>query len=148
MSTIIPSPLLRFALRLDGWASALAGLLTCLLRPALTPLLGAPPSWVMGLGLFMLGYGLLIGWSAGRKRLPSTLVWSLVIGNGMWVAASVALAWSSWIDPTALGRTLILVQAGLVFVFAELEYLGLRRSEVERHEMALSSTVARAGDVA
>jgi hypothetical protein len=147
MSTIIPSSLLRFALRLDGWASALAGLLTCLLRPALTPLLGAPPSWVMGLGFFMLGYGLLIAWTAGRERLPSALVWTLVIGNSLWVVASIALAWSSWIDPTALGRTLILVQAGLVLVFAELEYLGLRRSDAGRYQRALSSAVARAGDV-
>ncbi len=134
MATIIPSPLLRFALRLDGWASALAGLLILLLRPTLTPLLGAPPDWIFGLGVFMLGYGVLIGWAAGRTRLASGLVWTLVIGNGLWVVASVALAFSSWIDPTVLGQVVILAQAAAVAVFAELEYLGLRRSQSERED--------------
>lgn len=129
MAAITASPLLRLALNLDGWMSALAGLLICLLRPALTPLLGAPPSWVGWLGLFMLGYGLLIAWTARRIQLPSAPIWTLVIGNGLWVVASVALAFSSWINPTSLGQALILAQAALVAIFAELEYLGLRRSE-------------------
>jgi hypothetical protein len=105
-----------------------------LLRPALTPLLGAPPDWIAGLGLFMLCYGLLIGSTAGRTRLPSALVWTLVIGNGLWVVASIALAFSNWIEPTRHGQALILAQAALVAVFAELEYLGLRRSPVDYGE--------------
>jgi hypothetical protein len=137
MAMIVPSPLLRFALRLDGSASALAGLLVCMIRPALTPLLGAPPDWIFGLGVFMLCYGLLIAWTAGRSRLATTLVWSLVIGNALWVVASIVLAFSSWIDPTRLGQAVILAQAALVAVFAELEYLGLRRSQTDcGHGMA------------
>ena len=143
MATIIPSPLLRFALRLDGWVSALAGLLTLLLRPALTPLLGAPPDWIFGLGVFMLSYGVLIGWAAGRSQLATALVWTLVIGNGVWVVASVVLAFSHWIDPTALGQVVILAQAAAVAVFAELEYLGLRRSRAV-HEDGMASAYSEA----
>jgi hypothetical protein len=138
MATIIASPLLRFALRLDGWVSALAGLLTLLLRPALTPLLGAPPDWIFGLGVFMLCYGVFIGWTAGRSQLATALVWTLVIGNGLWVVASVALAFSSWIEPTVWGQAVILAQAAAVAVFAELEYLGLRRSRTV-HEDGMAS---------
>lgn len=128
MSHITPSPLLRFALRLDAAASAAVGLLTCLLARPLDEVIGAPPAWVLGIGLFMLGYGVVIGWLSARPTLARGAVWFIVIGNTLWALESVLLTFSGWIAPGTLGIALLLTQAAVVALFAELQYLGLRRS--------------------
>lgn len=128
MSTLTLSPLLRFALRLDAVASAGVGALTCLGLQPLHALLGAPPAWVLAAGLFMLAYGLAIGWLSTRQRLDTRLLWVVIVGNLAWAVDSVLLAASGWISPQTLGLALLLGQAVAVAVFAELQYLGLRQS--------------------
>jgi hypothetical protein len=128
MRQMTVSPLLRLALRLDAALSASAGALTLATQSMLQTLLGMSDSHVLALGLFMLGYGLLLAWLGVRQALPGTLVWSLVIGNLLWVLGSVALTFSGWIEPTPVGVALLLAQAALVAVITELQYLGARRS--------------------
>lgn len=128
MSHLDPSPLLRFALRLDSVGSIAAGVLTIAFLQMLLTQLGAPQPWVLFVGVFMLAYGVAIGWLSARPRLPTALVWGVVIGNGLWAAGSVALAFSGLIEPTRLGIALIVGQAVAVAVFTELQYIGLRRS--------------------
>lgn len=129
MSTLTLSPLLRFALRLDAVASAGVGALTCLGLQPLHVLLGAPSAWVLGLGLFMLAYGLAMGWLSTWQRLDTRLLWVVVVGNLAWAVDSVLLAASGWISPQMLGLALLLGQAVAVAVIAELQYLGLRQSQ-------------------
>ncbi len=131
MNALTVSPLLRFALRLDALGSASAGVLASLLASPLATTLGVDPQRVLAVGVFMLGYGALVGWLGLHSRLPLAWVWSVVIGNSLWVLASVALVFSDWIAPTAVGLALVLTQAAAVAVFAELQYLGLRRSLVQ-----------------
>lgn len=131
MSRLEPSPLLRLALRLDSVGSIGAGVLAVAFLQRLLPVLGAPQPWVLFVGLFMLAYGVAIGWLSARERLSAALVWCVVIGNGLWAAGSVALAFSGLIEPTSLGVALILGQALAVAVFAELQYFGLRRSATQ-----------------
>ena len=56
------------------------------------------------------------------------LVWLVVAGNAAWTLASIALLFSSLITPNLLGEILVAAQAIATGVFAELQYLGLRRS--------------------
>ncbi len=128
MSHITPSPLLRSALRLDAVASAAVGLLTCLLARPLDEVIGAPPAWVLGIGLFMLAYGVIIGLLSARPRLARGAVWFIVIGNTLWALESVLLTFSGWITPGTLGVALLLTQAAVVALFAELQFIGMRRS--------------------
>lgn len=123
-----PTPLLRFALRLDGVASASVGLLACLGLGAVGNALGAPRAAVLAAGLFSLGYGVFAFWLGSRPRVRTTGVWAIVVGNLLWAAASVALGFSGWIAPTAVGLALLLAQAAAVALFAELQFLGLRQS--------------------
>jgi hypothetical protein len=62
-----------------------------------------------------------------RPRVPAADVWTVIAGNALWAAASVVLAFSGWIDANALGTTVIVGQALVVAVFAELQYTALRR---------------------
>lgn len=49
--------------------------------------------------------------------------------NVEWAAVSLLLPAFGWISPTPLGWTLLVAQAVGVLVFAELQWLGLRRGE-------------------
>jgi hypothetical protein len=128
MSTIEVSRLLRLALRLDALLSSAAGVLSLAGASLLHPLLGMGSGVVLGLGAFMLGYGLLVGWLGSQRQLPAALAWSIVAGNLLWVLGSIALAVSGRITPTSLGLTLLLGQAAAIAVVTDLQYLGLRRS--------------------
>lgn len=128
MAILTLSPLLRFALRLDGVASAMVGALTLIGVSPVSSWVGAPGAAVLGAGVFLLAYGAAIGWLSTRVRLDTRLVWAVIVGNLIWVADSVLLAGSDWISPGALGLMLLLGQAVAVALFAELQYLGLRQS--------------------
>lgn len=128
MYNVTVSPLLRFALRLDGVVSFGAGVVTSIGCASLVGVLGAPAHVIFAIGVFMLGYGAAIGWLSTRPRIDQRLVWIVVVGNLIWAIDSVLLAGSDWIAPTALGTALILGQAALVAGFSTLQFLGLRQS--------------------
>jgi hypothetical protein len=52
----------------------------------------------------------------------------VVATNLVWVADSVALVATAWFPLTALGAAFVLAQAAAVFLFADLQFLGLRRA--------------------
>jgi len=52
----------------------------------------------------------------------------VILINALWVAASIVLLLSGWVAPNALGTVFVIVQALAVAVFADLQYLGVRRS--------------------
>jgi hypothetical protein len=64
---------------------------------------------------------------AARPTVPRVGTWTVIVGNVAWVLGSigVVVAGRDW---TALGVGVVLAQAGAVAVFAELEWLGLRRA--------------------
>lgn len=133
MRTITPSPLLRFACRLDGVGSFAAGVLALAGSPRAAEWLGMPPSVVLALGAFMAGYGVFVGWLGGRERLARALVLTIAAGNAGWVFGSLVLLGGPWIEPDSTGVAIILVQAAAVALFSALQFAGLARSiEVTR----------------
>jgi len=52
--------------------------------------------------------------------------------NAAWAIASIVLLLSGWGSPTLFGQALIVMQTIAVGVFAELQFIGLRRSAGER----------------
>jgi hypothetical protein len=55
-------------------------------------------------------------------------VWAIIAANAVWALASVALLVSGWIAPNVLGVIFVAMQAAVVAVFGELQFIGLRRS--------------------
>jgi hypothetical protein len=128
MSTLQVSPLLRFALRLDAIATAATGTAMAGLAATLEPLLQLPASLLGAAGLFCLVYAAVIGLLSLRATLPRWAVWTVVIGNALWALECAALTVVGGFSPSTLGIAFLLVQAVVVFGFAELQYLGLKRS--------------------
>ena len=52
----------------------------------------------------------------------------VVVGNAAWTLASIALLFSGAVSPNLLGEIVIVAQAIATGVFAELQYMGLRKS--------------------
>ncbi|QQQ75318.1 hypothetical protein IOD16_30105 [Saccharothrix sp. 6-C] len=114
--------LLRFALKLDGVSSGGLGLLALLLDLPT----GLPRGLVIGLGAFLVAYGVGVFLLGLRPIRP--LVAVVVIGNSVWVLDSFLTAFAGWFPVTGFGVFLIVAQAVAVLGFVTLQVLGLRRS--------------------
>jgi len=126
---IHPSQLLRRALLADA---AFSGVSAVGLTPGasvLAPLLNLPEALLLETGLFLVAYTVLVGWLGTRPSVPKPLVMIVVAGNAAWTVASIALLFSGAVSPNLLGEIVVVAQAIATGVFAELQYIGLRKSE-------------------
>jgi hypothetical protein len=125
---IHPSLLLRRALLADAIFSGTSAVLLTLGAGALAPLLNLPDTLLRETGLFLILYAALVGWLGTRQTVPKVPVWLVVAGNAAWTLASIALLFSGLVAPNLLGEIFVAAQAIATGVFAELQYVGLRRS--------------------
>lgn len=126
---IRPAPLLRFALIADAAASGAMALMLAFGADPLAPWLGLPEALLRNAGLFLLPYAALVGFIASSAVINKALVWAVIVVNAVWVIDSIALLVGGWISPNWLGMLFVAAQAVAVGVFAELQFVGLRRSE-------------------
>jgi hypothetical protein len=129
MTMLHPSPLLRQALLSDAVTSAACGLLMLLGAGPLSSLLGLPELLLRLSGAVLLPYAAVIAYLGMREKLQRPFVWAVVIGNVIWTADSLLLLMSGWVEPTRAGFAFVIGQAVVVLMYAELQYMGLRRSE-------------------
>lgn len=125
---ITPSLLLRRAIQIDAVVSGAMALLLTFAAGALAPLLQLPKALLLESGLFLIAYAALVGWLGTRSTMPRWLVLLVVIGNAAWTIGSLALLMSSAVSPNLFGEAFVVLQAIAVGIFAELQFVGLRRS--------------------
>ena len=125
---INPSLLLRRAILADAVFSGASALLLTFGAGALAPWLSLPDALLRETGLFLIAYAALVGWLGTRQSMPKALVMIVIAGNAAWTIASIALLFSGAVTPNLLGEAAIAIQAIAVGTFAELQYIGLRRS--------------------
>ncbi len=125
---INPSQFLRRALLADAVFSGIAAVALTLDAGALAPLLDLPEALLRETGLFLIAYTALVGWLGTRQTMPKVLVAIVIAGNIAWTVASIALLFSGAVTPNLLGEAFVVAQAIATGVFAELQYIGLRRS--------------------
>jgi len=125
---IHPSLFLRRALLADAIFSGISAVLMTIGAGALAPLLNLPEALLRETGLFLIAYAIIVGWLGTRASLPKALALIVVVGNAAWTLASVALLFSGMVSPNLLGEIVVVAQAIATGVFAELQYIGLRKS--------------------
>jgi hypothetical protein len=126
---IHPTTFLSRALLADAVFSGVSAAGLTLGTGLLAPLLNLPEALLRETGLFLVAYTALVGWLGTRSSVPKPLVMIVVAGNAAWTLASIALLFSGAVSPNLLGETAVVAQAIATGVFAELQYVGLRRSE-------------------
>ena len=127
--------LLRLALRVDATASGALGVLGVAAAPLLTDLLGPQGAVLRATGAFLVGYAAALVVLAARPRIPLPAAWIVVVGNSAWVLGSVIAVVAGRASLTALGVAFVLLQALAVAVFAELQWMGIRRAQPVRSSL-------------
>lgn len=119
LPTSDPDGAVRRALLADTAASSAVGVLLIAGHQVLDDPLGIPAGWLLGLGLFMVVYGVDVGLVGIRQAAPGTGVWHRLARaipplNGAWVVASIAVVLADVFDLTGLGTAFVLGQAAVV----------------------------------
>ena len=125
---INPTSLLRRALLADAVFSGIAALGFSLGAGIFAPLFNLPEVFLREVGLFLIAYAAFVGWLGTRHAMMKALVLIVIVGNAAWTLGSIALLFSGAVSPNALGMVMVVAQAIATGVFAELQYIGLRRS--------------------
>ena len=125
---IQPSTFLSRALLADAIFSGVSAAGLTLGASLLAPLLNLPEALLRETGLFLIGYAALVGWLGTRSSVPNVLVLIVIAGNAAWTLGSIALLFSGAVTPNLLGELFVVAQAIATGVFAELQYIGLRKS--------------------
>jgi hypothetical protein len=124
-----PSPLLRGILQLDCVASGAMGILLLGASSFLAAPLGLPQALLTGAGIICLGWACFLAFLASRTRLATAFVWTVIALNAVWVLESISILLLGWVTPTTFGYAVVIVQAIAVGAFAELQFIGLKRSQ-------------------
>jgi hypothetical protein len=126
---INPSSFLSRALLADAAFSGVAAVALTLGAGVLAPLLNLPEVLLRESGLFLIAYTALVGWLGTRQSVLKALVLLVITGNAAWTLGSIALLFSGAVSPNLLGIIFVVAQAIATGVFAELQYIGLRKSD-------------------
>jgi len=126
MKTIHPAPLLKFALIADAAACAPLALLQIGMPDLLANQLAIARPLLMGTGLFLLAYTVLLIALARSQHVWTAMIGLIVVGNVGWAAGCIALLVAG--APSGLGIAYLIVQAGAVLLLAGAEFAGLKAS--------------------
>ena len=122
-----PPVFLRRALLLDAIASGATGVLMIACAELVEGLLGLPATLLRGAGLVLMPYVAFVAFTGTRPAISRAAVWTIIVANALWAAASALLLVSGLVSPTALGYAFVIGQAVVVALLGELQYTGLRR---------------------
>jgi hypothetical protein len=120
-------PNLRPALLGDAIASGATGLMMIAGADLLTGLLGLPVALMRGAGLLLIPYVAFVALVGTRRDIPHEGVKAIIALNMLWVVGSVSLLLSGYVAPTVPGYVFVIFQAIVVGVFAELQFIAMRR---------------------
>ena len=128
MQILRTSTFLRWTLLADAATCVATGLLMTLGSGQLEQFLGLPAGLLRYAGVSLLPFAAFLVYLAKRENLSTQGVWTAIVLNTIWTAASLLILMTGRVAPTELGYTFVIAQALGVAVFAGLEYFGLRKS--------------------
>lgn len=124
------SPFLRNVLLLDALVSGAAAIILLGRAHMLSPLLEIPQSLLFWSGAALVPFVLMVLAVSRRQAVSRGMLLEIIAINAAWVIASFGLLVSGFIAPNLLGIAFVSAQAIAVALFAELQYVGLRRLAV------------------
>jgi hypothetical protein len=130
MMTVNSAATLRLLLALDAVVSGATGMAMIAAADVLEPLFNVPAVVMRSAGLMLLPFAAMVFFFSRPAQLTPSRAWLVVALNVAWVAASVLVLVTGWIQPTTLGLVFVLFQAVVVAAVAELQFTGLRRLPV------------------
>ena len=119
--------MLKRALLVNAAFSAISGLLIVSFDQRIAEFIGYAAISLWPMGVMLLGFGAYLLWFATRRTMNSVSVISVIVSDFAWVLGTVILlvGWNSMIS--VAGIWLLAVIGMIVFLLAELQWIGLRR---------------------
>lgn len=118
--------LLRFAMRADAVLTGLAGVAALPLAGWLAELSGTTTTIEYGLAAFFIAYGVVVFGLSALPKVASAGI-AVIAANVIYTVASVVVVVTDVWTLTTPGVILTLATGVYTLVFAELQYMGLRR---------------------
>lgn len=113
---------LNTILTLDAMTCAVMGLLLVFAAGPVSALTQISAPLLFWAGLLLLPIACFMAFVARASQAPAWAVTFIVLGNLLWVIASLVLPLSGAITPNVFGLIFLLVQSGVVALFAWLEW--------------------------
>jgi len=124
----ILTPFLRKVLIADAAISSVAGLAMIGGADFTHDLLGLPSGLIFWSGVSLIPFIATLAMVIRANAAPAALIVTIIALNFAWVAASLFVAFGPVFAPTLIGQLFVCAQAATVFLFAELQVMGLRRT--------------------
>jgi hypothetical protein len=118
---------LRHILNANAIFSATSGLFFILAARPLAEFLGTTPLVMYILALVMFGYAVLISFNTFRPVISREFTLFTVVGDSVWVIASILLLILPWFTLTSSAKWAIGITAICVDIFATLQFLEWRK---------------------
>jgi len=126
--SVTRSTLLQRALQGNAIFSGVSGLALTLDANPIARLLGVnAPAILMGIGVGLLLYAVMLFREAGQTPINRTFALTAVIADVAWVIGSAILLATNWVPFTITSWWIVAIVADVVALFAILQYVGLRR---------------------
>ena len=124
-----PSRFLRQVLLVDAALSGATGLLQVFFTGWLAIFLNLPAPLLQWTGVVLILYAAAVALLGAYQQLSRPMVWAVITINMAWALAATGLLVFRWFDPNSFGIAWVLLQVVVVTVFAELQYVAIRRSK-------------------
>jgi hypothetical protein len=126
--SIAITPFLRNALLIDALASGATAILLVSGAGILEPLFGLPSQLLFWAGVALFPFVAMLVMTARRQSTSRLVLIDIIAINALWVVGSFAVLVFGSFSPSLLGIFFVTAQALAVALFAELQFIGLRRS--------------------
>lgn len=127
--TITITPFLRNVLKVDALFSAIGAALMAAGAPIVAPLTGLPSMLLVGAGLALVPWTALLVYVMRQQSVARLIMVDVIAINAVWVAGSVGLLASGYIQPNWLGISFVAAQALVVAALTELQVIGMRKAK-------------------
>lgn len=124
------SNFLRYVLLADTATCLACGFLLTVGGNFLESLLGLPVNLMFYAGLSLFPFAAFLIYAATRQSISKTVIWAIVGVNLLWTIDSFLLLISGYVAPTDFGYAFVIFQAVGVLMFADLEFIAMRKAEV------------------
>ena len=121
-------PTFRTLLTLDAVTCTVMGGLLLAASGPLAGMMQIPAGFLSGAGMLLLPIAAFMVAVARLRPIPGWAAHMVVLGNALWVVASVALPAGGVLAPNIPGWICLLAQAGVVALLAVLEFEAAQRS--------------------
>jgi len=118
--------LLRLAMRADAVCSALCGIAFAAATRPLSSFTGMPTSVLYGLGVGFMLYGITVFVLAGLTQVRAAGI-GVAVANALGTVIAIVVVVSGVLPLTTAGVVVVLASGVYTLVFADLQYLGVRR---------------------